>query len=70
MLLAIDYVGVTDLPRGWDHIGVLVEDRGPGGTPDGVLGPEDLLAETGDAQGLKIAPLGDQGEIRVVALRP
>src|SRR5205085_2121286 len=51
-LLALDYVGAADLPRSWDHIGALIEDRGPDGTPDGVLGPEDLFADTGSAVGL------------------
>lgn len=68
--LALDYVDAAVLPRAWDHIGAVVEDRGPGGAPDGVLGPEDLLADTGSAAGLKFAPLGDQGEVRVVVLRP
>jgi hypothetical protein len=49
---------------------VVVQDRGPDGRPDGVLGPEDLFADSGDAQGLKFAPLGDQGEVRVQVLRP
>lgn len=69
-LLALDYVGAADLPRDWDHIGVLAEDRGPGGAPDGVLGPEDLFLDSGDGLGLKLAPLGDQGAVRVMALRP
>lgn len=69
-LLALDYVNSTSLPRPWDHIGVFVEDRGPGGPPDGVLGPEDLFADTGDGLGLKYAPLGDQGVVRVLVLRP
>lgn len=69
-LLALDYVGAASLPRAWDHIGVFVEDRGPGGKPDGQLGPEDLLADSGDGLGLKFAPLGDQGVVRVAVLRP
>jgi hypothetical protein len=39
------------------------------GTLD-VLGPEDLFGDTGSAAGLKFAPLGDQGLVRVQALRP
>lgn len=70
-LLAMDYQGASELPRAWDHIVAIIEDRGPQGTPaDGLLGPEDLVAETGSAEGLKFGPLGDQGAIRVVVLRP
>lgn len=71
-LLALDYVGSEDLPRPWDHIGVVVADHGPGpdGAPDGVLGPEDLFGDTGDGRGLKFAPLGEQGIVRVQVLRP
>lgn len=68
--LALDYVGATELPRPWDHIVAVVEDRGPGGVPDGVLGPDDLVADSGDAAGLKFAPLREQGAVRVVVLRP
>jgi hypothetical protein len=69
-VLALDYVGFAELPRPWDHVVVVVEDRGPGGMPDGVLGPEDLVADSGNADGLKLAPLGEQGAARVLALRP
>jgi hypothetical protein len=71
-LLALDYVGAEELPRAWDHIVAVVEDRGPGpdGAPDGVLGPEDLVADSGDADGLKFAPLEQQGHVRVLVLRP
>jgi len=70
-LLAIDYVGYDGLPKAWDHIVALVEDRGPdGGPPDGRLGPEDLVIDTGDKLGLKVAPLADQGHVRVAVLRP
>jgi hypothetical protein len=69
-LLAVDYLQAGELPRAWDHIVVLVEDRGPGGVPDGVLGPDDLVADTGDARALKFAPLADQGDVRVQAARP
>jgi hypothetical protein len=68
-LLALDYVGFDGLPRPWDHIVALVEDRGPDGKPDGLLGPEDLVADSGDASGLKLAPLSDQGKVRVQVLR-
>ncbi len=69
-LLALDYVGVAELPRAYDHLVAFVEDRGPDGTADGVLGPEDLVADSGDALGLKFAPLSDQGDVRVTVLRP
>lgn len=69
-ILAVDYIGSGDLPRAWDHIVVLVEDRGPGGTPDGVLGPDDLVLDSGDARALKLAPLAEQGEVRLIAARP
>jgi hypothetical protein len=70
-LLAIGYLAADYLPRVWDHIVAVVEDRGPGdGPPDGLLGPEDLVAETGSADGLKFAPLNDQGNVRVAVLRP
>jgi hypothetical protein len=69
-LYALDYVGFADLPRAWDHIVALVEDRGPDGKPDGKPGPEDLVADSGNADGLKVAPLSDQGEVRVAVLRP
>jgi hypothetical protein len=69
-LLALDYIGAeSDLPREWDHIVVVVEDRGADG-PDGLLGPEDLVADSGSAEGLKQAPLGNQGLVRVAVLRP
>ncbi|WP_143141070.1 hypothetical protein [Nannocystis exedens] len=69
-ILALDYLGSAALPRPWDHIVVLAVDRGPGGGPaDGRLGPDDLVADIGDAQGLKFAPLGDQGDVRVLVLR-
>ena len=68
-LLALDYVGFDGLPRAWDHIVVVVEDRGPDGRPDGVLGPEDIVADSGDASGLKKAPLADQGSVRIQVLR-
>lgn len=69
-ILAVDYVGAGDLPRAWDHIVVLVEDRGPSGIPDGILGPHDIVADSGDAQALKFTPLNEQGTVRVLAARP
>jgi hypothetical protein len=68
-LYALDYVGYDDLPRAWDHIVALVEDRGPDGRPDGKPGPEDLVADSGNAEGLKVAPLADQGAVRITVLR-
>ena len=69
-ILAVEYMGADNLPRAWDHIVVLVEDRGPNGVPDGILGPHDIVADSGDESGLKFAPLNDQGTVRVVAARP
>lgn len=68
-ILAIGYIGASSLPRPWDHVVVLVEDRGPEGEADGVLGPEDQVADTGDARGLRFSALGDQGRVRVLPLR-
>lgn len=69
-LLAIDYADDprNELPRAWDHIGVLVEDRGPDGRADGVLGPDDVLRHMG-VVGLSDAPLREQGPIRAVLWR-
>ncbi|HEY7954266.1 MAG TPA: hypothetical protein VII38_03200 [Polyangia bacterium] len=69
-LIALDYIGVDELPGAWDHIVALVEDRGPDGKPDGQLGPDDLVADSGSSDGLTLAPLGDQGEVRLEVLRP
>jgi hypothetical protein len=69
-LLAVDFIGVDDLPRAWDHIVAIVEDRGPTGAPDGRLGPEDLVADSGSEDGLRLAPLGDQGHVKIAVLRP
>jgi len=69
-LLALDYVGAADLPRALDHIVAFVEDRGPDGKPDGLLGPEDLVADSGDAAGLKFDALSGQGQVDVTVLRP
>jgi hypothetical protein len=69
-LLALDYIGDDgQLPRAWDHIVVLVEDRGPGGKPDGKVGPEDIVLDSGDARSLKLAPLAEQGNVRIQGLR-
>jgi hypothetical protein len=68
-LLVIDYVGWTGTPRAWDHILVFAEDRGPDGKPDGVLGPEDLVADSGDAVGLVFQPRGKQGKVNLLVLR-
>lgn len=69
-LIALDYLeDGGQLPRAWDHIVVLIEDRGPDGRPDGLLGADDLVADSGDAQGLKFAPLGQQGRVRMEVLR-
>jgi hypothetical protein len=35
-----------------------------------VLGPDDFVADSGDALGLKFGPLSDQGDVRVTVLRP
>ncbi len=69
-ILAIDYIGASSLPRPWDHVVVFVEDRGAAEGGDGVLGPEDQVADIGDARGLRVSGLGDQGHVRVLALRP
>jgi len=69
-LLALDYIDSTALPRPWDHIVAALEDRGPGDAPDGLLGPEDLVADTGDRAGLKLTALAHQGHVRVMVLRP
>lgn len=68
-ILALGYQGAAELPRAWDHIVVLVDDRGPDGVADGALGPEDRVVDIGDGRGLKFAPLGDQGSVRVMVLR-
>lgn len=69
-LLALDYVGSDALPRPWDHVVALIEDRGPGGRADGVFGSEDLIADSGDREGLKFQRLAEQGHVRVQVLRP
>lgn len=69
-IVAVNYIGDASIPRALDHILVLVQDSGPDGKPDGVLGPHDLVADTGDELGLKFARLADQGAIHVVFARP
>jgi hypothetical protein len=63
-LLVINYEDDPDgqLPRSWDHIGALVEDRGPTG-PDGVLNGYDLLRHV-TAQGLDDRRLKTQAPMR------
>jgi hypothetical protein len=68
-LIALDYVGADELPRAWDHIVAAVQDSGPDGKPDGFLGPEDFVADSGDRRALRVGTLGDQGHVRVVVLR-
>lgn len=69
-VLALDYIDVAALPRAWDHVVVFAVDHGPDGGPaDGRLGPDDLVADIGDARGLKFAPLRGQGDVRIMALR-
>jgi hypothetical protein len=65
-LLAIDYADDPEgqLPRPWDHVGALLEDRGPGGRADGVLGPEDLVRHMG-LRGLVDEPLARHGHVRL-----
>lgn len=65
-IIAVQYLGADELPRALDHIVVLVEDSGPSGKPDGVLGPHDLVVDSGDERALKFAPLSEQGDVRVV----
>jgi hypothetical protein len=60
-LLAIDYTDDPDgdLPRAWDHIGVLVRDA----DADGLLGASDIVRHMGN-DGLTDEPLSAQGSIR------
>ena len=63
-LVAIDYASAGDaLPRPWDHIGALLEDRGPEGRPDGILGGDDLVRHMGN-RGLTDEALREHGRIR------
>jgi hypothetical protein len=65
-LLAIDYADDPDgqLPRPWDHVGAVLEDRGPDGRADGVLGPDDLVRHMG-LRGLVDEPLARHGHVRL-----
>ncbi len=64
-LLVIDYADdpSNQLPRAWDHIGALVEDRGDAG-PDGVLDGRDVLRHV-TALGLDDRPLWSQSPMRM-----
>ena len=64
-LLVIDYSDDPDrkLPRSWDHLGALVEDRGEHG-PDRVLDGNDLLRHV-TALGLGDRPLRGQAPMRL-----
>jgi len=64
-LLVIDYSDdpANQLPRSWDHIGALVEDRGESG-PDGVLDGRDVLRHV-TALGLGDRPLEEQAPMRL-----
>jgi hypothetical protein len=76
-LLAIDYADDPDgqLPRPWDHVGAVLEDRGPAvprsgrdlpptGRGDGVLGADDLVRHMG-LRGLVDEPLARHGHVRL-----
>lgn len=65
-LVAIDYADDPDgqLPRPWDHVGAVLEDRGPDGRADGVLGPDDLVRHMG-LRGLVDEPLARHGHVRL-----
>ncbi len=65
-LVAIDYADDPDgqLPRPWDHVGAVLEDRGPEGRADGVLGAEDLVRHMG-LRGLVDEPLARHGHVRL-----
>ena len=63
-IVIIDYVDYADLPRAWDHVGVLGDDDG-----DGRLDAGDPLWHMGLASGLTVEPLRAQGEVRLRVLR-
>ena len=63
-IVILDYVGYADLPRPWDHVGVLGDDDG-----DGVLDPGDPLFHMGLDTGLTVEPLRAQGHVRLRVLR-
>lgn len=63
-MVAIDYATAAEaLPRPWDHIGALLEDSGPDGRPDGILGGDDVLRHMGN-RGLTDEALREHGSIR------
>jgi hypothetical protein len=66
-LVILDYVDAPELPRAWDHVGVLADDDG-----DGVLDGDDLVWNMSLDRGLVSEPLRDQGEarLRLLRLRP
>jgi hypothetical protein len=64
-LMLIDYVGFTDSPRGWDHVGVVGRDAGK----PGVLDPEDPVLHMGYLYGLVEAPARSEGPAVVQFLR-
>ncbi|MCU0676899.1 MAG: hypothetical protein MUE69_29435 [Myxococcota bacterium] len=75
-LLAIDYADDPEgqLPRPWDHVGAVLEDRGPEvpgrrgqpptGRADGILGADDLVRHMG-LRGLVDEPLARHGHVRL-----
>ena len=63
-IVLIDYVGFSDLPRPWDHVGVLARDDG-----DGSLDADDVLYHMGLETGLTVEPLRAQGAVRLQLLR-
>lgn len=72
-VVLIDY-GVASIPRPWAHVGVLWADRSPDdaedpAAPDGLLGPEDLLAHTAFLHGLAVQPLRAQAPARLRIVR-
>jgi hypothetical protein len=64
-ILLIDYVGFTDSPRSWDHVGVISEDRGVAG----VFDPQDLILHMGYLYGLIEAAAHTEGPAVVQVLR-
>jgi hypothetical protein len=65
-LVRIDYGGAAEgsTPRSWDHVAMLVEDRGE----PGVLDAADVVAHMGHPM-LQVEPLGEQLPARVDVLR-
>jgi hypothetical protein len=64
-ILLIDYVGFTDSPRSWDHVGVVSEDRGVAG----VFDPQDQILHMGYLYGLIEAAAHTEGPAIVQVLR-